>query len=399
MSISNHNREKSSQFKQNQIRHLVIIAGYYGFDNLGDEAILEELVNEVSLLVGKESIVVLSHNPEQTASLYGVRSVNRWHCLTWFSLLGKAKLLISGGGGLFQDRTGLGSVIFYGAQILFAHLRGVKVLIYAQGVGPLQRALSNALTRAAFQQANKITVRDPNSLALLKKWGLQAQLTADPVWSLQSTELPEPIKKMLATLKTANEGRMLVGLSLRDDPQLQNYHLEFLAKSIAVALPAQSAILFLPLQKERDQSPLQSIEQFLSGSAINTHWLDPASLSRPSQWLALMENFDFLIGMRFHALLMALKANKPVIGIAYDQKVSQLLNDFSQPWLSLNTNKDECENIWSKTINDAIDKRDGLANTIKNKLILSKQLADNNMKSLAEILEVSTKDNVTSNQR
>lgn len=396
MSIFNHNWKNFSQSQKGQLRHLVIIAGYYGFDNLGDEAILEELLNEVSSLVDRESIVVLSQNPQRTASLYKVKSVNRWHLLAWLILLRKAKLLVSGGGGLFQDRTGFGSVIFYGAQIILARLCGAKVLIYAQGLGPLRRFFSNKLAHIAFDQANKITVRDPNSLALVKAWGLSGELTADPVWALSSTSLPDSIQEMLDRIKSIDAKRMIVGLSLRDDPLLQNYHLELLAKGIAAALPPQSVILFLPLQAQKDQMPLQKIEQLLSQSSLSSHWIDPDMFVRPSQWLALMENFDLLIGMRFHALLMALKAAKPVIGIAYDQKVSQLLADFEQPSLSLNTDKDQCEIAWTQTIIHAVKAKEDQPNVIKNKLISSKQLANKNIKSLAEILEVSTAGNVTS---
>jgi polysaccharide pyruvyl transferase CsaB len=366
---------------------LVIIAGYYGFDNLGDEAILEELINELSSFVSKDSIVVLSHNPEKTASLYGVKSVNRWHCLTWLNLLRKAKLLVSGGGGLFQDRTGFGSVIFYGTQIILARLCGAKVLIYAQGIGPLQKVFSICLARFAFGLANKIVVRDSNSLALIASWGLKGQLTADPVWSLSPTKLPNAVSKMIETIKSPHEKQLIVGLSLRDDPKLQNYHLEVLADSLTAALPNQSIVMFLPLQAQRDRIPLQKIERLISQSNINYCWLDPDLLARPSQWLALMANFDILIGMRFHALLMTLKAGKPVIGIAYDKKVSQLLSDFEQPSLSLSTNKEQCENIWPQVINNALIARERQSDIIQNKLLATRQLADKNMQLIAEILE------------
>ncbi len=190
------NQNKSTQSQQEQLRRLVIIAGYYGFDNLGDELILEALLNELSSLHAREDIVVLSQNPDKTTALFAVKSINRWHWLDYLKLLRKTKLLVSGGGGLFQDRTGFGSVIFYSAQIMLARLCGAKVLIYAQGLGPLQKIFSEKLTRLALQQASKITLRDHNSLALARRWGLPAQLTADPVWSLPASPLPALICKI-----------------------------------------------------------------------------------------------------------------------------------------------------------------------------------------------------------
>ena len=58
-------------------RSLVFISGYYGFDNLGDEAILEELCTELKRLVRPEEIVVLSANPELTAKQSVPRSLRK----------------------------------------------------------------------------------------------------------------------------------------------------------------------------------------------------------------------------------------------------------------------------------------------------------------------------------
>ena len=117
-------------------RNLVVIAGYYGFDNLGDEAILEELINELEDFVERDRIVVLSANPQRTARLYNIRSANRWSPAEFLKLMKETSVLISGGGSLFQDTKGIGSIVFYGMQILLARWHGAKVLIYAQGIGP-----------------------------------------------------------------------------------------------------------------------------------------------------------------------------------------------------------------------------------------------------------------------
>jgi len=395
MSTFSNNRNNRSGGAQ--LRNLVIIAGYYGIDNLGDEAILEELLNELDSFCARQEMVVLSQNAEKTASLYKVKSISRWNWFGYLKLLRKTKLLISGGGGLFQDRTGLGSVIFYGAQILLARLCGAKVLIYAQGLGPLRSIFSKTLTRLAFSQSHCITVRDTNSLSLIEEWGLTAHLTADPVWSLRPASLLEPAQALLDAIRVNNAKRMIVGLSIRNDLNLQNHHLESLAKGLANSLPSDSAVLLLPLQMQQDQAPLQTIEQFLIKSNLGTYWLDPNILTGPSQWLALFENIDILVGMRFHALLMALKAGKPVLGIAYDQKVSHLLNLFEQPSLSLSTDEFQCKTAWPAAMEHALINKETLATVAKAQLNAITQSADQNKKFLAEILEVGTTSDVTSN--
>ncbi|MBL8084067.1 MAG: polysaccharide pyruvyl transferase family protein, partial [Candidatus Obscuribacter sp.] len=141
------------------VRQLIVVSGYYGFDNLGDEAILEELVRELKSLWPAKDIVILSQNPESTAARFGVRAQNRWQLSEIAVLLRQCKLFISGGGGLFQDSESVKSVIYYGGLISLATLCGAPTLIYAQGLGPLKSALGKALTRFSLVQAKQLSVR------------------------------------------------------------------------------------------------------------------------------------------------------------------------------------------------------------------------------------------------
>ena len=51
----------------------VVISGYYGADNFGDEAILETLVQH--LKNNNAEITVLSTNPDKTSKIHAVNSV------------------------------------------------------------------------------------------------------------------------------------------------------------------------------------------------------------------------------------------------------------------------------------------------------------------------------------
>ena len=100
-------------------RNLVLISGYYGFGNLGDEAILEEAIKEISQFVDKQQIVVLSANPKQTQECFQVRAIKRDDFRELTVLLPQARLFVSGGGGLFQDTKSVLSCTFYALQIFF----------------------------------------------------------------------------------------------------------------------------------------------------------------------------------------------------------------------------------------------------------------------------------------
>lgn len=329
-------------------RKLVVVSGYYGFNNLGDEAILEELVSELKALVAKEDIVVLSQDPDTTARLYGVSAINRWQIGKITGLLGKTRLFISGGGGLFQDTGSIKSVIYYGGLINIARMAGAKVMVYAQGLGPLKAQLSKILTRQTFKRVSAIAVRDQGSQTMLKDWHINSTLTGDPVWLLTPGDLPQSIR---IELNTAKEQGKLLALSLRAGGGFDSEHIACLAKTLINTINEPCTVMLLPLQKNQDTEPLAYFKECYQKLGGKTLEPETSLLALPSQWLALLGACDLLIGMRLHSLIMALSAEVPVIGIAYDPKVKAVMEEFNQPTLPYQSiNATDCAPIWQTTI-------------------------------------------------
>lgn len=363
-------------------RQLVVVSGYYGFDNLGDEAILEELVSELKQLGDPEKVVVLSARAEATAGKLGVRSHARGDFAGLAQLLQHTRLFISGGGGLFQNTRTLGSVLFYGLQITMAKMLGAKVMIYAQGVGPLQGTLANQATRLAFSLADSITVRDQSSLALVKSWGLQAQLTADPVWCLSQSRLPEDIERQLQSIESPN----LIALSLRESTSFSNSHFRCLVEAMLAGLPDNAHVLLLPLMPQQDDTLLRNFEKTWRSSGRACSFVDTRSLVFASQWISLFACCRMVIAMRLHALIMALKAGIAVVGIEYDPKVSRLLAEFEQPGLILT--KEPSLQEWQNTLANALRDQDKLGAIAIKIAEGAQKSACQNFNVLARILDV-----------
>jgi polysaccharide pyruvyl transferase CsaB len=363
-------------------RQLVVVSGYYGFDNLGDEAILEQLTAELKQLGDPQRVVVLSANPSATAARFAVRSCRRTDFTQLARLLADARLFISGGGGLFQDTRSPGSVLFYGAQMLMARAAGAKVMVYAQGIGPLQGQLSRAVARLALSSAHAVTVRDRQSQELLQKWGMDSELTADPVWCLKPSKLPDQVAAQLQAIQSTN----LIALSLRQTPTFSNSHLESLLAAMLQSIPEQAHLLLLPLMREQDDAILKRFEREWRQAGRACTFLQTEALTYPSQYLSIFSQCRLLIGMRLHALIMALKVAVPVVGIEYDPKVSRLVAQFDQPGLILT--KEPSTAQWQTTLRDAlIDRQKLAAAAIKNAESATK-LACQNFNVLARILNV-----------
>jgi polysaccharide pyruvyl transferase CsaB len=381
------NKQRSGQGK----RELVLLSGYYGFGNLGDEAILEEITDELKRLVPPDKIVVLSNTPVETAKTFGVRSINRWKTIEMIKLLAKARLFISGGGGLFQDVVSMRSPMFYGTQIGLARLFGAKTLVYAQGIGPLNSAAGKFFTRQAFSMCSQISVRDQKSLDILTKWRVQAELTADPVWCLEPKPLPKELDELLKrTNKQKKTDGLVVGLSLRVSGNFSKQNVAALVEAMAQALPQSARILPLVLQIGQDFEILEQFEQQWKAKGREIIFVDTTPIERPSQWITLLSKLDMIVTMRLHGAIMALIAGLPTAAIAYDPKVSHIARQFDLPTLNL-TKEGEPEGgvaNWVAALKSAVDNGPSLAKSAREQVEAARNLARQNLNILDRILDM-----------
>ncbi len=300
----------------------IAVSGYYGFENFGDEAILKVLTGE--LKKQGYDITVFSKSPQNTSEKLGVNSVYTFSIKEVLKTIKKSDLLISGGGSLLQDTTSLKSLLYYLFVIGLALFCGKEVIIFAQGIGPINSFLGRFLTRMLLKKAKYITVRDEKSLNLLKKWGLSPDLVSDPVWNLEIKE-------------KVNMNR--VGIQLRSWKALSQKYITKLAESIARNF-ADKELYIYSFQDALDLDLCKNFEAQLklANPNIKTKLINKLTIDETIQSFS---NLDYLIGMRYHACLLALKYGIPVLALSYDEKVEKIAKKFALPCSFLN----ESENI------------------------------------------------------
>ena len=122
----------------------IVLSGYYGFHNLGDEAVLAATVQELRRLRPDAEITVLSASPGETRRVHGVESVPRAAPGAVLAALRGADLLLCGGGSLFQDATSWRSPWYYLAVLGAGRRLARRTAVYAQGLEPPRRRLVRA---------------------------------------------------------------------------------------------------------------------------------------------------------------------------------------------------------------------------------------------------------------
>jgi len=302
--------------------HRVVISGYYGFNNLGDEAVLYSMLQSLRRAVPGLEITVLSNDPPATAREYGVQAVDRWNMRAVAGAIGRSRLLISGGGSLLQDVTGLQSLLYYLGIIWIARLLRRPVVYYAQGIGPVNTGLGRRLTGITTRGARAVTVRDDESARDLESMGVRraVEVVADPVLGLHPDDLDRTIGANVLKRHGVTPGKCVVGVSVRSLPGPAIAWENQLAGALDLLARAGRTVVFVPMHRPADLITSREIASLMK----EPHVIIGEKLNVP-QMLSVVANLDLLVGMRLHALIFAAVGGVLPLGVVYDPKVERFL--------------------------------------------------------------------------
>ena len=296
------------QGKNHPITKKIAISGYYGFDNFGDEAVLEVLLSEIKDF----DVTVFSSNPSRTSETYVVKSVYSFDVFKLIKTLFSGDILISGGGSLLQDVSSAKSLIYYLFVIYTALLFRKKVIMFAQGIGPIQNGLLKNLTFFALKKSDYVSVRDEVSQKLLLSENIPAKRVCDPVWNFD--------------FETGEREKNSLGIQLRYIKGISNEFIGSLAKSVAKNFEGFK-IYLVPLQNSGDIEILELFEKELKEYGKNViEKIDYEHSSR--EFAKIPGKLEYFIAMRFHACLGAIKTDTNLLPIVYDPKVEALADEF-----------------------------------------------------------------------
>ena len=301
----------------------ILVCGYYGFANAGDEAMLMAVIESLGDMHSGLDITVLSGNPEETAARHGVKAVHRLNFLAIIWCMLRSELVISGGGSLLQDVTSRRSVFYYLGVMYLAKLLGKPVMLYGQGIGPLNGKWARLATRFVCRKLDLITVRDSKSLAVLTDLGIEkppAVLTADPVMAMH------PVDKMSGRLILRRYGmegaKRLVGISVREWQHIDDFKLVLARVADVLVSEYDARVLFLPLQYPDDLAISHEVVALMKEKEQVAVVAERCSIG---DFLSLVGNMQLIISVRLHALIFGAVMQVPVIGLSYDPKIEGFL--------------------------------------------------------------------------
>lgn len=281
----------------------VLLSGYFGFGNTGDEMIHSVLMREL-LNKGFEvaSLVKQSHNSTE---------FDRSNYKSVINAISSTDVLISGGGGLLQDATSSKSLYYYLSVIYYAKKVHKKTVVLAQGIGPIKGRLNLHITKSVLKQADLITVRDLCSYRMISRDVDPSKIyvTADLGFMFDSEqEIALPYKDYVVFTPAASKHM----------PSLN----DLVRTAYTINRKTNKQVVLLPLFPEFDGELVNSISSMTKMPVFS-----PSNLLQTAFFI---KNAYLVVGTRYHSIVLSSLKRVPFVALSYDMKVSNLANEFAE---------------------------------------------------------------------
>lgn len=295
----------------------VVISGYYGFDNIGDEAVLYAIIGALRMQLPEVEIIVLSNAPQKTKTIYQVQSINRWKIKEVIQAIKKSDLLISGGGSLLQDTTSNKTIPYYLAIVKIAEWLKKPVVFYSQGIGPVNKGFNKWLIKTISKKVNHIFVREEGSKNTLLEMKVNTDITVaiDPVLGLT------PKKEVVEKVKKSMGDKKAIGIYIRPWQNTQEI-VESLVSPLKAMIEQGYDVYLVPMYYQEDNAVAKMLHKRLGEKS---KLLDRELTIEET--IAYTANFEWIIGMRLHSLIMATAVNVPMVALSYDPKVKDFVEE------------------------------------------------------------------------
>ena len=306
----------------------VLLGGYFGFENIGDDAIL---LSEINFLKKENFIPIILTKSDK--KIFNEESIDRYNFLKIIKLKNQFNSFILGGGGILQDSTSFRSLFYYLSLINLMKFLNKKVILLNIGIGEIKREISKKLLLKTLKKCDLIIFRDEYSYNFFDDLSNKF-ISSDSSFYLnfQKKEKEDLILVSLRYFKNLDLNKFKIFIDrLKEKISLNFEFIVFSKEEIELAK-------YLNLNYFHSKNPVETIEKISTSK--------------------------FLIGTRYHSIIFSILTETPFIGLIYDIKVKNLIDD-----LGLNNliyPDDEVEN-WIEIFIKNFNNRTEISKTISEK--------------------------------
>lgn len=289
---------------------MLLIFGYLGFANYGDELLATILKQELSKANPYAVIEYLSRKDSLQEQLRKLLKAKEIYAI----------------GGMFQDLSSPLSPLYYFFVLSAAKLLGKKIIIKAQGLGPLRFSFNQMLVKIIFGLANEVSVRNKFSSDLLKQWNIKHELVEDLAWHLKNSNLENLDLDFLNTLPFPKDHKYIF-ICFRKHRYQFKHKTSLGVKQSNPVLPYSykfndnASYIFLEMQ-DGDHRVHQEL---ILKNNLEKYFFLEAKDFKAEELIYILNRFcSELITMRFHAMILAKIAKVNEIKILNPQQDPKL---------------------------------------------------------------------------
>ena len=297
-----------------------------------------------------------------------------------FRIIRSFDLLIIAGGGQLLDSWGgpwkFPYTIF--KWTMLAKFSGAKCYFINVGAGPLSHPLGKWFVKRALFRADYVSFRDDQSRTLVNQAGYKtgSHVCPDNVYSL---EIPA-----LTANRNGERGESIVGLSPMAycDPRIyweknQNVYDSFIRELAAFGswlVRNQQSLVLFSTDIWFDSQAIEDLKAAMTkGTAIaNSPRIRHEPIPTIEEMFSQMSSLDYLVTCRFHGVIFAHMLNKPVLALSHHPKVTKLMSEMglSNYCLDIHT----CDfKVLAKAFQTMVSDRDEIKSRMAEKLASNKR--------------------------
>lgn len=303
----------------------VLLCGYYGFGNMGDDALLRAAIVRARRAFWGAEIVALTRRGRGDEVRFGIRCVRRTDFYAIRRELRSARALIFGGGTLLQQDTSLRSLLYYTSLLRMAQRMGVRTELWGNGLGTRYSPFGERLLYGALRECNGIGLRDGESLRLAR-----SLLENDTVYEDADLAFntPPACPKRIETLlcqwgllkREENQKNSLIPYAVvAVRGRERKGYLRILREWLATLAAEGVKLVFVPMFPTEDRP--------LTHKLCREHEGILAENLCAEELVGVMAKAQVVCSMRLHALIFAASAGTPFVGFGGEDKVERFCRE------------------------------------------------------------------------
>lgn len=328
----------------------ILVCGFYGYHNLGDEAMLQGLRAWLHRCGCDFPLTVYSKDPDDTRARHGVTVLDNRYAprrraqlqqwITHWQAIATHRFFILGGGDLLRDAPDRDVAGEWLQPLERAIAARKRALVLGISIGKLWRPETKNRIKTALNQVNMIAVRDRASCDRLVELGV-----TQPVHVMGDLAL-----EAVSPVEYVPNDRPRIGISVRaiagrSEDHSDDAFYQQLAQLADRLIETHSATVHLiPFQaypdkfRQRYQPPVDdeaAIAQVVSFSRYPTKLNPLPRLQSFTQLIQQLSQLDVMLGTRLHAVILAAGLGIPTVAIEYAPKVMGFMAEIQQQGRSI----------------------------------------------------------------